>query len=952
MKFAYNHTKKNISATAGSASFFFNARGAYLEKSTTGMHRSLLLQLLERFPDLQRVLDGPHPLLPEAGELSIDILRKLFSIAVLGLAGRSFTCFVDALDECDEQQVQDMVDYFQELGQQATKNGIDLRICFSCRHYPYLFIPAGLKLILEDQQGHKEDLKEYVRSRLRASQGPLINQIRAQILGKAAGVFLWVVLVVEILNQEFQHGRMPAIQKRLRELPERLGDLFKDILRRDGENIEDTKLCIQWILYAKEPLKLEEFYLAIWSGRPNKSLRVTKDMIKRFIISSSKGLAEVSRSKNPSAQFIHESVRDFLIKDNGLQALWPEAADNFESLSHESLRRCCYEHVRLGISTCISIDEPLPERNEDVARIRQKVSDKFPLLEYATRNILYHADIASRKISQDSFLAEFPLNNWIELSNIFERFKVRRYTSNASLVYILSEHGLSNLLTVWLRNSSHVHIPGERYGFPLIAAVANAHENTVRYLLEQYKISSRQDPTDITGVNVNNQTVLSLAAEKGKKSIVKMLLEAGSDIALRGSDRRTLLWWAARSGHEAITRLLIEKGATINTKNINGQTPLWWAARMGHVVITRLLLENGAVIDIEDIDGETPLWGAVWHGHEAVTRLLLEKGAAVDVKDSIGQMLLWAAARNGHEAITRLLLEKGAAINAKDRDGRTPLWWAARYGYEAITRLLVEKGAVVDAKDRHGWTPLWWAAENGHEPITRLLLEKGAAVDVKDSIGQMLLWRAARNGHEAITRLLLEKGAAVDAKDRDGRTPLCWAAVDGHEAITRLLLEKGAAVDAKDNSGGTPLRHAAWKGYEAIVQQLLENGAALDAKNHIGKTLLWEAAVDGHAAITRLLLEKGADIDAKDQYGWTPLLGAAVWGHEAVTRLLLEKGAAIDVKDNGGWTPVCWAGSNGHIAVTRLLVEKGAAVDWNVLQVAASNGSEAVTRFLISGASQ
>src|ERR1700722_20309277 len=38
-------------------SFFFNARGEELEKSTLGMYRSLLLQLLDKLPYLQSVFD-------------------------------------------------------------------------------------------------------------------------------------------------------------------------------------------------------------------------------------------------------------------------------------------------------------------------------------------------------------------------------------------------------------------------------------------------------------------------------------------------------------------------------------------------------------------------------------------------------------------------------------------------------------------------------------------------------------------------------------------------------------------------------------------------------------------------------------------------------------------------------------------------------------------------------
>ncbi|KAF5020461.1 hypothetical protein F66182_7540 [Fusarium sp. NRRL 66182] len=57
MKFLYLQVRDyNIPSTAV-ASFFFNARGGYLEGSISGMYRSLLMQLLHSFPDLQLVLD-------------------------------------------------------------------------------------------------------------------------------------------------------------------------------------------------------------------------------------------------------------------------------------------------------------------------------------------------------------------------------------------------------------------------------------------------------------------------------------------------------------------------------------------------------------------------------------------------------------------------------------------------------------------------------------------------------------------------------------------------------------------------------------------------------------------------------------------------------------------------------------------------------------------------------
>ncbi|RWA11114.1 hypothetical protein EKO27_g3988 [Xylaria grammica] len=102
MKFIYTRALRNSNTTI---SFFFNARGDDLEKSTQGMYRSLLLQLLEKLPDLQEVLDPPSRFgqgRNDDGSWEIDVLQCLFSAAMAKLGRRRVMCFVDALDECGE----------------------------------------------------------------------------------------------------------------------------------------------------------------------------------------------------------------------------------------------------------------------------------------------------------------------------------------------------------------------------------------------------------------------------------------------------------------------------------------------------------------------------------------------------------------------------------------------------------------------------------------------------------------------------------------------------------------------------------------------------------------------------------------------------------------------------------------------------------------------------------
>ncbi|KAK1597607.1 uncharacterized protein LY79DRAFT_540469 [Colletotrichum navitas] len=249
MKLTFSKTKKSLMAGKATASFFFHARGDELEKTILGLvYRSLLLQLLESFRDLQTVLDDLSLIpLDQTVCPAVETLKRPFRNAILSLGQRSLTCFVDALDECSEDQVEDMVRYFEDLGDDAHENHIKLRMCFSSGHYPHIKVNNGLKMTVEDQLGRNEDLDRYVRSYLRRVDSEnFTKKIQDQILKNADGVFIWVVLVLDILDKEIRDGRLFTIENRLQQIPSKLSELFKDILLRDNNTTTTwmTSCCV------------------------------------------------------------------------------------------------------------------------------------------------------------------------------------------------------------------------------------------------------------------------------------------------------------------------------------------------------------------------------------------------------------------------------------------------------------------------------------------------------------------------------------------------------------------------------------------------------------------------------------------------------------------------------------------------------------------------------------
>lgn len=825
-------------------SFFFNARGETLEKSASGMYRSLLVQLLENFHDLQKVLDSRD--LEEF--LSLDsyplgVLKDLFRAAVSELGNRAVFGFIDALDECHELQLMDMVRYFEELAEHATQKSIPLRICFSSRNYPYINIQRGVELTLENQTGHAQDIANYVQSELRIENSALREQLSSQILEKSARVFLWVVLVVDILNKEERDGR-PAFTNRLSELPSGLSDLFESIIKRDNDNVDDLKLSLGWILLAQRPLELEEFYHACWHFKdPMLAKQYTKDRGEKYVLSSTKGLAQVAQSTPPIVQFIHESVRDYLLKDDGLRKLWPDLSFKWKDMGHEQLKHNCWRYIQHAIKSA-HINSPAVE-NDDISK-------RLPLLRYVTQNVLRHAENAADSIWQGVFLEEFPTAQWANLENMYQKYNIRRLTSEVDLLYILAERGFPNLIRTRLQKHPNILIRGERHKYPLFAALANGNKDAVAALFNLP--STIYDGEDITG-GLNyikdmgdyvTRTPLSWAAQEGRVGLVKLLLLAQADVNERDKAGQTPLLRAQSKRHWPVVAILIKAGADVNEKSYmynDGDwairvTPLMYASAENDEISATLLIENGAKVnkicyyDVKIPRGETALKIASRHGHETMARLLIEYGA-LDGDWNFWINPLAAAAENGHIDVVALLTENGIHPYMKHCVGFA-LVKALHYGHVEIASLLISRGADIEFRTE-AWdkpatcSPLAVASRNGHESLVRLLISKGARIDHPDPTP---LVNAAWNGHEAIAELLIKEGASVN-EDVRGHTPLMKACLAGHEAMVKLLIDYGADVNQACTSlyeTRTPLKMASWARHEAVVRLLLEHGAQPEAR--------------------------------------------------------------------------------------------------------------------------
>ncbi|KAF4205337.1 hypothetical protein CNMCM8927_006339 [Aspergillus lentulus] len=687
MKFALADARKTMKDTIV-MSFFFNARGEDLEKSTVGLYRALLSEILERDPELQCIFDTPELRTWNSGghrQWGVELLKDLCEQAILRLEQSSLMCFIDALDECAEHQVRDMMSFFEHVGELAVDAGIRFRVLFSSRHYPYITIKRGMELILEGQPGHIQDITDYVNSELRIGHSNRAMQIRSELQEKASGVFMWVILVVEILNKEYDRGRVHALQQILHRLPGDLHDLFRDILTRDSHNRNELLLCIQWVLFARQPLKPEELYFAILSGTEPGALTewntdvITIDVIRRFILDSSKGLAEITRSMAPTVEFIHESVRDYLLKENGLCKIRPDFGSNLQGQSHDQLKHCCLTYVNVDVSKHVDLSKPLAKAySKEAANLRESVARAFPFLGYAVRNVLYHADAAEGSgIAQGDFIQGFQLPYWVQLDNLFDEHGVHQHTQNVSLLYILAEGNLSNLIRVHPAVLSCFEVEeGECYKSPFFAALATENWKALQSLLQAYT------------ANMHPESRLRQLCDKYCQGGRRHIYLGHIDF----SNHRTVLIHIAGLDEVLFAFLLETKKFMLDSKDEYGQTLLSWAVTMGNEALAKLLLTTDRVDpNSKDYSGRTPLSWAVTTGNEAIAKLLLATDRVdPDSKDVFGRTPLSLAVTTGNEAIAKLLLATDRVDpDSKDVFGQTPLSWAVTTGNEAIANLLL-----------------------------------------------------------------------------------------------------------------------------------------------------------------------------------------------------------------------------------------------------------------------
>lgn len=785
---------------------FFNARGSGLEKTFLGLLQSLIYQLLSEVPEFYNafvLIYRRKDMFPGQWNWRQSELKD-FLQSQLKRTKLKLIILVDALDECSLNEIASVVTFLESLSLDAVDAGTNLRICLSSRPYPNVSMAKNLEFTLDGNAEHNEDIEKYVRVKLKTKN----PGITTGILQKANGVFLWVVLVVEILNKAVDDGRPEEMQKTLVDIPSDLDNFFERVIFDNSEKNPETLLMFQLVLFSERTLSPEELVFAVIAKRqegylkPRSQYEMTNDLLRARIVNSSKGLIEVSAEKMRT-QFIHQTVTDFFLRNRRLERLYPTLEPDAIAASHDRIRACCLDYIE----KCPINSQPHNGHSADKLRM------EYPFLDYSALHLLDHAEAALQGHHLGIENGRWPLSSdpW------FQTWK--RIIFAIGLNWYLHEDLKVGLVSILVLREYHKLLA-------VILKCGNVDVNT-------------------QGGLFNN--ALQLAVVKRDDAATRMLLERGASVHLNGGYYGTVLQVASARGYRGLVSTIIEKGADLNVSGGIYGTALQAAAARGNLQIMKLLLERGANVNVYGGIFGSALQGAAHNGNLEGVKLLLKQGALVNSESGSYGSALHAAMESQKVEIFQRLLRARADVNSHGGlygswlDVDSMLDYPITTHYKLVSTSLALKGTSFSLENGPA---IVWAARNLEYGEVNLLLEKGADVNAASGPweSEVLL----------VPHIYQRDGASLNYEL--GMTALIWAARNGKRDMIELLLEYGADLEARSSSGQTALLAGSEAGQEGIVRLLIQRGANLFARDSFGESALYKAAANGHVDVMRLLL--------------------------------------------------------------------------------------------------
>ncbi|KAF4880524.1 Vegetative incompatibility protein HET-E-1 [Colletotrichum siamense] len=913
-----------ISDLAQTTCYFFFKENFSDQKTAVAALCALLRQLFIQQPQL--LSTSIIAQFRSDGKTLTESFSSLFEmlIKVVAQSSTQIICLIDALDECQEGDRQQLITALSKLYNDSTTLEHPLKFILTSR--PYLQIQRGFRRLEnswptihlrgeDDTQVTKiaQEIDVFAKSRIHdisetlSLEGWETKFLEEQFMKTENRTYLWVKVALDVIENILSFTE-DSVKDALRTIPESLDKLYENILNRSLD-VEKAHKLLHIVISAARPLTLQEISVALAVSESHQSYSdIQMEPSERFkdTLRATCGLfVTVVEGK---VYFLHQTAKEFLVNlhndqvaseyrtvfDNNTTTVaftWKHAFSLQES--HAIFAKICMGYLALRyIHHC-----------ETRGNMEEHVESHDYFFHYAASYWHEHFREASFGMEDGMTDLAVKLCQCCHDEDSLESW----FLTYLSTKYFYRSHLWK---TVMEPPTHHAYLPSDK-------SIA---------FCKRYYVAGELTP-------------LIIAAACGLETVVQRILhdQTSAQYDLDGLGR-TVLWWAAAEGHAAVVRLLLSQRGDEDFYEFSlnglqdGQTPLMMSCIVGHESTVRAFLEDLRLSPNIENEWSDALHYAVRYRHEGIANMLLDDDRTLpkmteaqkwrflkaslaqrysdmtqvavramdpNYTDAEGNTAFTLAIHNIENAPGESVLPQVKAIHAvgivdpstPDKDHRTPVWWAAKTeGADDVleyllTDLDLNPNLEIQAV-RYTSSPLSCSAQSGSTRKVKALLNTGK-VDINSNDNNPLMYviKAGNTSDCARTcglqgprcacceavSILLAHGADPNMRHYNRMTALILASEEGMDGICKLLIDNGALIDAQNDLGLSPLMKSAEQGHASTVKLLLSSGASFDLRDNKGQTALHISVREGCLGVVQILLEAGADRTARDMMGNTPL---------------------------------------------------------------------------------
>lgn len=814
-----------------------------------------------------------------------DFLWSIFTTAVQSRNAGPVICILDALDECDPQGLQILIDNLRSLyTSQSHKDALDVRFLLTTRGHPrimdtfrslsQLYVwPVGQDL--KESSAIQQEINiviDYRLRRLATLKGfDKMQEDRLRYMlhhrGGDQRTYIWVRLIFEVLEAAYPSNN-DEWDDLIKTLPSSVPAAYAKLLGKVHRNQQKRVLTLlNLILAAYRPLSLQEMNIAI-NVRDRQGVYSTDDLnmvsneaFRNWMLDTCGFFVTVYDNK---VFLIHQTAKEFLLEafEESQEITYSRnsvmfAKTDLES-AHAVMAESCISY--LSLKSCregvvhdafTAFARRIKGDDTDMVSPEWKTIDSYPFAKYVVSFWLGHFR-HGQKFSSGQQL----------LTDIDDKFRLYY-----KLIFRDSAGQFSPIIPVSLRAQRIETLTRKSYQIPHYLA---PYECTLLYLMDKLGMGDEFKGTQ--GGHLSFR-IAALASLCGHLRILKeetTLSMPPREIALAGGSEQSLdpdrlnesslldpicIKCAVIGETVPCLEYLITRELPLNCPDSIGQTPLHWAAENGSSEMVECLIRNGANIEITDTNGYTPLTLALSspdHGElryiERVSRLLVR---------GYGSQKVNMKATNA-EGSTLLHLVAALDWDGPHEQSRSPGMKRSRSAEfpdevlkESIIGFFIDHGADVNARDKKGQTPLLVACCKGFSYNTACLLYNKADPNFCDGNGippliatiSCFSISSIRYGASLqILNLLLKHGADPNWQDENSKNTVLHAAcsigVGDQVRQVAALLRYKADVHSKNIEGVSPIQMVAQQvrqpDREKVMEELLKNKANPNGASELG----------------------------------------------------------------------------------------------------------------------